>query len=251
MYRLLQYSIVFFTVFVSFTSCKKKENTKEDLMNEFLKSAAQVKKADSNSTISLVRAEKINDKEILMEFKTELDQNNLQPILLQTAMTELMLKTISKNPKNRLLISQGVNFHLQLLNKEGKKIFAETVNKSNLNNLGKNNLEDYSNTQLSTMLEMVNNQLPKVDSAGVKITKVSLGSNNELIYNAIVPKDLATLVQQPSAKEVIKKNMSKDQNYKQMLTDMKIYGITAIVYQYKNANDKLLVEVKMKEGDFK
>ena len=104
----------------------------------------------------------------------------------------------------------GVSFNIQVRDAKTKNIIiTEVVNKTSINNNIIINTSE-KHAKLQRMLEIFNNKLPLRDTvSGVVITKIYLGDKNNLVYDAVVPKNLQDAIQRPNANELIKEDMSK------------------------------------------
>lgn len=242
--------IFFLGIALSFTCCKK-ENSKDVLMDNFVKSMKTNASKMDTSAVSLVRTEKTGNNEITLSFNTPLSEDQMQPQLISSAVQDIMIKIIRKDPKNIQLLDKGVNFKVVLTGKNGKKLYSDIINKSSMSAKKPDTSVNIKHSQLNQMLEISNGNLPIVDSAtGIKITKIALGNHNDVIYTAEVPKSIENMVKMEENRSIIKSNMAKDKQFKQMLKDLKAYDISSLKYQYRNQNGKLLQEIEMKENDF-
>lgn len=252
MYRFLPYLVFSFVVLVSLSSCKKKENAKDDLMKEFVINQNQQSKKFQNSTIAFQNSLISGKNEITMRFSTALSLETLEPQLVKSAISDMMIQIIRSQPKNIKLLNQGVNFRIQLYGKNGEKISEEIVNKSSMTTQKPNFSQNEKHQQLNQLLEISNSSLPKVDEAsGVTINKVFVGNDRDVIYNAEVPDSLSELIKTEENRNIIKKNMSKDTAFKKMVSQLRNFDIMSVKYRYRNKDGKLLQEVEITEKDFK
>ena len=251
MKKIFHINILILSFLFSF-SCSKKEKTKADLIQEFVSENRSGKTKIQDSSFSLIKTEKTAANEISLTFQSTFSADDLQPSLVKSAVTDLMVKIIKINPKNMILLDKGVNFKLKLIGKDHKIITEEIINKSNISATKPDYNFNEKHNQLNQMLEMSNSNLPIIDSAtGVKIVKVALGSNDDVIYTAEVPEKIKNLVKTTENKAIIRQNMSKDQQFGKMVSELKKYDIHSVKYQYRDKNGKLLQEVEMTEKDFK
>lgn len=151
-----------------------------------------------------------------------------------------------------ILLDKGVNFKMKLTGKNGETIAEEIINKSNISAAKPDADFNEKHNHLNQLLEMSNANLPIVDSlTGIKIIKVALGSDNDVIYTAEVPEKMKKLVKTPENKVIIRQNMQQDEQFGKMVSELKNFDINSVKYQYRDKNGKLLQEVEMTERDFR
>jgi len=252
MKKTLHINILIFSFLTFIFSCNKKEKAKDDLIREFVSANHSEKTGIQDSVFSLIKTEQSGANEISLTFQSDLSADNLQPKLIKSAVTDLLVKIIKKDPKNMILLDKGVNFKIKLTGKDGKTITEEILNKSNISAAKPDSDLNEKHNHLNQLLEMSNSNLPVVDSlTGIKIVKVALGSNDDVIYTAEVPDKMKELVKTSENKAVIRQNMSKDKQFGKMVSELKNFDINSVKYQYRDKNGKLLQEVEMTEKDFK
>ena len=241
-----------FAILLIVFSCKKKENAKDDLMQEFVTNQNQQSKKFQNSTIAFQNSMISGNNEITMRFSSALSLENLEPQLVKSAISDMMIQIIRSQPKNLKLLNQGVNFRIQLFGKDGEKISEEIVNKSSMSAQKPSFSQNEKHQQLNQLLEISNSSLPKVDEAsGVTITKVYVGNNRDVIYIAEVPDSLSELIKTEENRNIIKKNMSKDTAFKKMVSQLRHFDIMSVKYRYQSKSGKKLQEIEVAEKDFK
>ncbi len=243
---------LFSMVLLHLFSCKEEGRNKEVMMNNFVKSMKTDSLKTEGSSLVLSNTEKTGDNEITLHFKTDLSADQLQPQLISTAIQDLMIQIIRKRSRNIQLLDKGVNFKVILTGKNGEKLYSDIVNKSSMTTKKPEVTINQKHNQLNQMLEISNGNLPIVDSiTGIQIVKIALGNHNDVVYTAEVPEKMKEMVKMSENRNIIKNNMSKDKQFKQMLKDLKNYDISSLKYQYRDKNGKLLQEIEMKEKDFK
>ena len=243
--------ILILSVFLITFSCKK-ANSKDEMIKDFVENYNSQKTKIQNSTMVFQKSEQTGENEITLNFSSQLSSEDVQPTLIKFAISDLMIQLIKKDPKNRQLLNKGVNFKINLTDKNGENITTEIINKSNMTSAKQDFGVNEKHNRLNQILEVSNSNLPIVDSAsGIKIVTVSLGSDNDIIYTAEVPEKMQKLIITEENKVFIKKNMAKDQAFKKMVIELKDYDISSVKYQYRDKNGKLLQEMKMTDKDFK
>ncbi len=233
-------------------SCKKEGVNKEVMMENFVKSMKTQPSKVEGSTVVLTKTEKTGNNEITLHFETGLSEDNIQPQMISDAIQDLMVQIIKRNSKNIQLLEKGVNFKVILAGKDGKELYTDVINKSSMTAKKPQAEINEKHNQLNQMLEISNANLPITDSTtGITITKIALGNNNDVIYTAEVPEKMKSIVKIADNRALIKKNMSTDKQFKQMLIDLKNYDISTLKYEYRDKNGTLLQHVEMQEKDFK
>lgn len=238
-------------IILATSSCNKNENTRERMMQGFLNQYQSGKTNILNSSLQVTKAVQSGPDEITLEVNSELSGDAIQPVLIKTAVSDLMIAIIRQNPRYLQLLNKGVNFKVNLRGKNGEKIGTQIVNKSSMTTQKPDFTQNEKHARLNQLLEVSNSNLPVKDSAsGVMITKVFVGSDNDVIYTAEVPEPMKNIIKLPENKNIIKKNMSKDDNFRKMVLQLKEFDITHVKYQYRDRNGKLLQEVSVSEKDF-
>ena len=239
-------------VVLAFSSCDKKENTRERMIKGFLNQYESGKTNILNSSLQVVKAEQTAPNEITLDVTSELSGDAIQPALIKAAVSDLMVAIIRKNPRHIQLLNKGVNFKVNLTGKNGEKIGTQIINKSSMTAQKPDFSQNEKHAKLNQLLEVSNSNLPVTDSAsGVKITKVFVGSENDVIYTAEVPEAMKSIIKMPENKNIIKKNMSKDKEFRKMVMQLKEFDISKVKYQYRDRNGKLLQEVAVTADDFR
>lgn len=221
------------------------------MMSDFVAAYSEGKSKIKDSTLILKKVSQTSPNEITMDFETPY-RENLQGSLAKAAVRDLMVKIIRSNRKNIRMLDQGVNFKINLFATDDSRIISEIVNKTSLTKITPETTANESTSQLNQLLEISNNNLPVTDSAtGIKIIKVTVGSDHDIIYTAAVPTNFQKSIQMPENQKIIKQNMLQDQSFEKMVKSLKKFDVEAVKYQYKDQNGKLLQEVTVKETDFK
>lgn len=234
-------------------SCKK--NQQIESINNIKKLSQNIKEyaeGEEKSTLELAIVKKISDKEILVVFDNKIENSEQNINLIRQTLLHLVGKIIWSSEENKKMFNDGVSFNIQVRDSKTKNIIiTEVVNKTSINNNIIINTSE-KHAKLQRMLEIFNNKLPLRDTvSGVVITKIYLGDKNNLVYDAVVPKNLQDAIQRPNANELIKEDMSKNQGLKNILADVKKYDVQSLEYKYQNENGKILQVVEVMEKDFK
>lgn len=234
-------------------SCKK--NQQVESINNIKKLSQNIKEyaeREEKSTLELAIVKKISDKEILVVFDNKIENSEQNINLIRQTLLHLVGKIIWSSEENKKMFNDGVSFNIQVRDAKTKNIIiTEVVNKTSINNNIIINTSE-KHAKLQRMLEIFNNKLPLRDTvSGVVITKIYLGDKNNLVYDAVVPKNLQDAIQRPNANELIKEDMSKNQGLKNILTDVKKYDVQSLEYKYQTENGKILQVVEVMEKDFK
>ena len=245
----LKTSVFVFAVAGLLFSCEK---TKETKIEDFVKTYNTAQKPVKNNTLSLVKSEKSGNNQITLHFTSPLTEQTMEPSIIKASLVDLIGKMLWSNADNKKMLNDGVSFAVIVKGADGNILLKELINKSGMTSTKIDLVETKNRNQLNQMLEFFNNSLPITDSlSGVKITQISLGEKNDVVYTAIVPSKIEEAVKRPESKAFIKRDMSRDKQLKKVLTDLKTFDISSLKYQYRNNNGKLLQEVEMREKDFK
>ncbi|WP_120488796.1 hypothetical protein [Bergeyella cardium] len=230
-----------------FISCQSDKKSEVDITISIMNATA---KKLNDPTLSLQEVKRVGENEILMRFQSKINADKANSDVMRESLLSLVGKIIWSDKQNIKMLNDGINFKVEVKDDSGKVIISELINKANIQN-ERTNPTTQKHNEVKQMLEVFNNNLPIVDSAsGVKITQISVGVQNDLIYTAIVPHSIKQAVKRPEAKSIIKEDMSKNSALKKILTDMKPYDISTLKYQYRDENGALLQEVEMTERDF-
>ena len=111
--------ILILSVFLITFSCKK-ENSKDEMMNDFVENYNSQKTKIQNSTMVFQKSAKTGENEITLNFTSQLSSEDVQPTLVKFAISDLMIQLIKQDPKNRQLLNKGVNFKINLVDKNGE-----------------------------------------------------------------------------------------------------------------------------------
>ncbi len=230
-------------------SCEK---SKEDKLDDFVTHFNTSTQGVQNSTLKLVKSEKVGSDKVTLHFSTPFNIETAEVSVIKASLVQLIGKMLWSNNDYKKLLNDGASFIVIVKGNDGKEILKEVVNKSGMTSNTIINTPNGKHRELNQMLEVFNAGLPVTDSlSGVKITQISLGDEKDVIYTAVVPQKIEEAVKNPKAKEVIKKDMSKDQQLKKVYLDLKKFDVDLLKYQYRDSNGKLLQEVQMREKDFK
>lgn len=111
---------------------------------------------------------------------------------------------------------------------------------------------DNTSNQLKDLLRILNKDLPIVDkNTGIKITRIDVNKQNELVYSAIVPESMDEALKSESAKEVMKEEILRSGNLNSVLNNIQQYNISVIKYIYNDSKGKQIVELKFSAEDYK
>ncbi len=232
-------------------SCSKKD-VKEHRMENFVRTMNGPHELIENESVQFVNAQKTGTDNITLNFKTRLPEEQLQSDLLRSSVFDLAAKIISRNKKNMLLVKRGVRFNVRLMNEKGKLIGADVLSRNGFSSGNTAPSHEEKHAQVNQMLEVFSGKLPVTDSvSGVRITRIELGSNNNIVYTNEVPDKIRDAIARPESKELIRKNMLADPKLKDMLKNFRNLDIFSLKYQYRDRKGKLLQEVEVREKDFK
>lgn len=240
---------LFLSCSIVFVSCK---DEKEASVSNVAKTIQSDTKAYQANGLKLIKSERTGDQEISLLFSYHLDERLSEISVIKSALLQMVGKMIWTNPENKKLFNEGLNFRIMVQDQEGKFIAEEVINKSNMNSPQSTEVVNPKHNELQKMLEVYNGNLPITDSvSGVKITMISLGKKQDVVYTAVVPNKLKDVVKRSESKEIIKTDMSKNAQLKKVLEELQYFDINSLKYQYRDHSGKLLQEVEMHPQDFK
>lgn len=240
---------LFFCLSLVLVSCKKEEETN---VNKVLKNIQAESKSYQANGLKLMKSERTGDQEISLLFSYDVDERLSEISVIKSALIGMVGKMIWSNAENKKLFNEGINFRILVQDQNEKIVAEELMNKSNMNGLKPGEIINPKHNELQKMLEVYNGNLPITDSvSGVKITMISLGKNSDVVYTAVVPNKLKDVVKRNESKNIIKSDMSKDQQLKKVLNELLYFDIKSLKYQYRDNAGKLLQEIEMHPKDFK
>lgn len=247
--------VLLFFILIAFSSCKKSlDHRMVQFVSEYQNAIGPLTR--DNNYISSSSAEKSGADEITIRFYLK-DQagEDIGLEMIKKSLPQVMAKALNKEKIGQDLVNDGVKFRIRVVDEKGKNVFySETFDKNNIPKDDPANLLSTKNQdgEISQVLEVFNKNLPIIDpETGLKITKIELGKNQDIIYTAIVPNELKEAMKTEGAKEMMKEEMLRDPQIKMLLSRSHELNITKLSYHYKDEKGNLLSEVTISSSEIK
>lgn len=210
----------------------------------------------NNNYISSSSAEKSAADEITIRFYLkEQSGEDLGLEMVKKSLPQVIATALNKEKIGQDLINDGVKFRIRIVDEKGKKVFySETFDKNNIPKETASNFATSKNNdqELQQILEIFNKNLPITDSeSGIKVMKIALGTNQDIIYTAVVPDDFKEAMKTEGAKEMMKEEMLRDPQIKMLLSRSHELNITKLTYHYKDEKGNLLNDVTISSSEIK
>jgi len=238
-------------VFVLFTiGCKNTHDKIKDLVTNYNRSSHLIQ----SELLINTTAEALPNNKIKLVFETSLTADSETKAMYAQVFPSLLVNLIESDPSSLELVNEGVVFEVVFLSNAKTELVAMTIDKKKLEEIKKtatkksdtqpklsaNNLSP----QLNEMLEMLNRNLPFEDkSTGTKIMKIDINTQNELIYLIEVPEKMGLLLEGDEAQLMLKEQIQRGPDIKKIFGAVNTYGITKIIYSYKDTKGKAINEI--------
>ncbi|KQT16914.1 hypothetical protein ASG31_11115 [Chryseobacterium sp. Leaf404] len=235
-------------------SCKKSTETRTA---EFVKmynntSDMMVRSAGFKST----KATTTPTGDVDIEIKTTYLDNDMEAELMKNAIPDIIGQAIQAEPSGKELLAEGVKFNLKVYSSNGTMMSAQTIDKTtkkgniDLEAIAKGDTPNSS--QLNEILKVFSKSLPIVDKAsGVKIVAINADAENNIIYSAEVPDQYAEVLAADAAAQIMKDEMMRSPDVRQIFSQTAALGVNNIKYIYKDKTGKKLNEITIKRTDLK
>jgi hypothetical protein len=237
-------------------SCKNTKQKMQDYVNSYNNSTSMMQ--DEVITHTSAKA-LLQDNKIEIRIDTNLDQSASNKSIYKDMFPAFLGETMKKDPASVELINEGVTFEIYFLannstvlaelkvdREELKKLLA----KNNTNSLDKNTGSDVD-SEMQQMLALMNQNMPIVNEDGTKVLKIDISDKNELVYKIEVPKQYSEVLKGEGAKVLMKENILRSSDLKNIIGSIKRYGITTIKYIYQDAKGQLVNDIILTEKDLK
>jgi len=235
-------------------SCKKSTESKiSEFISVYKKTFTSI--AESNPYIVSTSAEKTAADEITIRFYTKSsgeDDNDIGIDMVRKSLPEVIGAAISQEKDGKDLINNGVKFNIKILDENGQKVFySEVYDKNSIEKTVSSN-PIQTNGGINQVLDVFNKSLPITDpTTGIKIVNISAGTDNDIIYTAVIPEAMIEVFKLDGTKEMLKDDLLRNSQIKELLLKSKAYGISKLKYIYKDEKDNAIVEVVINTSDIK
>lgn len=168
---------------------------------------------------------------------------------------------INTDKRASYLVRNGVKFRVVYCSRNDRVISDLIIDKAKMLELskqkpdleiGKAGGNNMISSEVKQILIVLNNSLPIVidHELQIKMMKVDVNKLNELEYSLEIGKEMAETIKSDGAKELLKENILRNPNTRQLFMKVKSIGLSHIKYIYKDKAGKKLNEVLLTEADF-
>ncbi|MCZ4245821.1 hypothetical protein [Pedobacter punctiformis] len=256
MKRFLYTILLIASASILFTSCKSTSSK----MNAFVLSYNA--SAKPNGIVYSTNAEALYDKKIIKirivtNYALEDTKNGIVDKFLPTLFVQLLA---GEDLARELINEEGVNFEVTFFTIRLSEFSSITIDKKKLAELekeakGKINADDLlnntGNSKIKNILSILNKNLPVKDkNTGLTILKIDINDKNELLYDISVPNSIAEKIKGKDASEVLKDDILRNGNSKQLFMNVRSLGITTLKYKYRDEKGNYLNEITLTQQDF-
>jgi len=243
-----------FAVALMLVGCKKSTAARTE---EFVKmynntSDMMVRTAGFKST----KATSTPTGDVDIEIKTTYLDTDMEAELMKNAIPDIIGQAIQAEPSGKELLAEGVKFNLKVYSANDVMMSAQTIDKTtkkgtiDLEGIAKGDKPD--SAQLNEILKVFSKSLPIVDKAsGVKIVAISADAENNIVYSAEVPDQYAEALATDEATQLMKDEMMRSPDVRQIFSQTKSIGVNNIKYIYSDNKGKKLNEIIIKREDVK
>lgn len=240
------------------TSCQNTQQKMQGYVNSYNSSAAVF----SDNIITSTSAKAFLDKnKIEIRIETNLEQNETNKALYGQLFPGILAQMLTKEAESKALIEEGVIFDVYFLAEDYTELAQLKVDKVELEKLlkGKAELTDAEKAKVSDsgvssemqeMLLLMNRNMPITNADGSKILKIEVNAKDELLYKIEVPKEYSELLKGDASKALMKEELLRNTNLKNVISSVRKYGVTKIVYEYLDVKGKLLNNIVLTDQDF-
>jgi len=251
---MLKRTFLVFIFFFLIAACK----TTDEKVNEFVVSYNDAAATFSNNIITHTSAKALPNHEIRIIFETTLRKNSINNAMYEKLLPTMTTQIVESGNTVPDLLKDGVKIHFAVLAFDDAEIAETTLDFKSYNSEKQKNAVKPQNASnpniapaLQQILEMLNKNLPIEDKeAGTKIISIAVNEKSEIVYTHEIPVSLAKDLQGNDVKNLLKDEMMRDLNVQKMLPLLNRYGLTAIVYLYRDTNGKMVNKIKLTTNDF-
>ena len=240
-------------------SCQNTQQKMQGYVNSYNNSAALF----SDNIITSTKAKAFLDKnKIEIRIDTNLEQNETNKTLYSQLFPGILAQMLTKESESKELIEEGVVFDVYFLANDYSELAQLKVDKKELEKLLKGSIDLTAaekakasntgvNSQMQEMLILMNRNMPIKNADGSKILKIEVNEKDELVYDIEVPKEFADVLKGESSKALIKDELLRTPNLKNIFSSVQKFGVTKIVYNYLDEKGKSVNNIVINETDLK
>lgn len=235
-------------------SCKSKNDKIQDFVKTYNASSSMI----SNYMIKSTKAISSGPDEITIEINTNNQESDeLESGMISSSLPELIGQAIKSERSGNELLESGVKFKLKIINAEGKVIANQAVDKNSLKGNASDGFKSVvagnpNASELNTILEVFNKNLPMEDKAsGTKIMSIKADEQNNIVYTTEVSESYKALLEVEGADQVLKDEMLRMPQVRQILTKTEALGVKNLKYKYVDVKGKTVKEITISKEDLK
>jgi len=220
-------------------SCKDREMR----VNEFIANYNLETKKIRSSEIGSTKAVYKDKNEIIIEFEFSFLDDSIQMNFLAQSIANITAPMIKAVPQGENLLKDGVNFKLQLFNRNHVKFGEADINSKSVDiSSGGNDLQ--------SMIAELNKALPITDSlTGDKLLKIEL-QGNSVIYKYEVADDMSEIMDLSETDEILKEDLRSNPSIRSIFSNRAGVNINNIICIYFDKNNVELKKIALSKQDF-
>lgn len=214
-----------------------------------------------NDVIRATKAETVSPTEIKITIDTRIS-DDMQSEMTEKSFPALISSVLLKEKISSDLLDEGVNFKVNITDVNYTNITTVDINKNTIKNFTASDVssntsaistvESDVNSELNEMLAILNKSLPIEDKAsGFKIMKIEAGNDQDIIYYVQVPNEIAEVLKIEGADNLMKDEVLRNPELKQILQKANQYNINKLKYRMTNNKGEKLKEIVINEKDIK
>lgn len=235
-------------------SCQSKSDKVRSFVDMYNRSSSMM----TSYMIKSTKAISTNPDEITIEVNTAHDgTDEVEGGLISSSLPELIGQAIKSEKLGQELLDSGVKFNLKIYSADGKIIANEAIDKNKLKGNAPEDLKSISSgnattSQLNSVLEVFNKNLPMEDKAtGTRIMSIKADENNNIVYTNEVPDSYKTMLEVDGAEQIIKDEMLRMPQIRQIFSKTEMLGVKNLKYVYTDTKGKVIKEITITKEDLK
>lgn len=234
----VDFAITMFFIFLISLSCR----SKEDKINEFVRSCNNTSINLKDSYVQSMKAEKVSENEIAFKVSMNIESNALNSEMHSAIFPDLMRELVFSIKLAKELIDEGVTFNCVLIADDESIIVRQIFNKkyfSEKNIKADGLLGEDEQIDVSKMVEMINKGLPVIDSINdITISKLELiGDNNAQFVYLVDEETMGYFMENDELGELMKEEYLKDP--KRVTAIKQFFALGSDTFYLKYANEDM------------
>jgi len=248
-----KFLIICFTSFLLF-SCQSKNDKIQSFVDMYNRSSSMM----TSYMIKSTKATSSGPDEITIDVNTaHQGTDELESGLITSSLPELIGQAIKSEKLGQELLDSGVKFKLKIYSADGKVIVDEAIDKNKLKGNAPEDLKSIgsgnaTNSQLNSVLEVFNKNLPIEDKAtGTKIMSIKADENNNIVYTNEVSNSYKEMLQTDGAEQIVKDEMLRMPQIRQVFSKTEMLGVKKLKYVYTDTKGNIIKEITISKEDLK